>query len=758
MDQFLRANEIRYVKYRESSSILGKTFGMLVLQDFHDLTANNLARTTETISGGGAIVLLLDTINDIEELRRMPMSFQKRMRADAFGPLVNRFNTRFLALLNTCQNLVAADSEFNLLPTFESRPFTDTPGLDTSELKSVKQTLADTEYIGPIVQQIVTNDQARVFLHACRTLETMELGKVIGITAPRGRGKSAALGLSLAFAIAKGYVNIFVTAPSPANVQTLFEFVLMGFALLTFSGDTDYDVVRDESQDIIRINVHRHNRQTICYILPSASDCLGQCELLAIDEAAAIPLPIVRKLIGPYTVLLSSTVNGYEGTGRSLSLKLFAEFRRNRNDKFSEVVMTEPIRYAPDDPIERWLCQFLCLDAEPAKPTAWPFPDRCELMLVNRDLLFSGRPRAEELLTSLVSLSVASHYRNEPDDLFVMSDAPSQRLFALLPPLEPNQTEIKVLCYIQLSLEGRIPPDILEAARDRGERPEGDLIPWTLRAHFNDDEITARTGIRIIRIAVHPDLQGKGYGGSAIRQLLDFYGTPSDPAQVTEDAPLLKRLNTCEREAVDFAGVAFGLTEPLFNFWRKCGFRPVYISHKIHAATGEHSAILLRGLTEDSQWIDGFTVEFRKRFGRLLGFHFKDYSGKLCDAIFASIEEPMRQKVDGRLLFSEDDIRRLHAFSRQRVEFPVVLDLIPRLCEFYFERNADVKLSRLMQTILIVIGFQNHSVNECADGFQIGVNQVFAQLQKLAGFFVEYFGSAEAEPAALLGKSAAIPA
>jgi tRNA(Met) C34 N-acetyltransferase TmcA len=130
---------------------------------------------------------------------------------------------------------------------------------------------------------------------------------------------------------------------------------------------------------------------------------------------------------------------------------------------------------------------------------------------------------------------------------------------------------------------------------------------------------------------------------------------------------------------------------------------------------------------------------------------------KFCDAIFASVEEQERQKVDGRLLFSEDDIRRLQAFSRQRVEFPVVLDLIPRLCEFYFERNADVKLSRLMQTILIVIGYQNHSVNECADGFQIGVNQLFAQLQKLAGFFVEYFGKAGGEPTALLAKSAAIP-
>jgi N-acetyltransferase 10 len=38
---------------------------------------------------------------------------------------------------------------------------------------------------------------------------------------------------------------------------------------------------------------------------------LSQVELLVIDEAAAIPLPIVKSLLGPYLVFLSSTVNGY---------------------------------------------------------------------------------------------------------------------------------------------------------------------------------------------------------------------------------------------------------------------------------------------------------------------------------------------------------------------------------------------------------------------------------------------------------------
>ena len=55
--------------------------------------------------------------------------------------------------------------------------------------------------------------------------------------------------------------------------------------------------------------------QTVQYIQPQHHAKLAQAELLVIDEAAAIPLPVVKQLLGPYLVFLCSTVNGYEGTG-----------------------------------------------------------------------------------------------------------------------------------------------------------------------------------------------------------------------------------------------------------------------------------------------------------------------------------------------------------------------------------------------------------------------------------------------------------
>ena len=124
-------------------------------------------------------------------------------------------------------------------------------------------------------------------------------------------------------------------------------------------------------------------RQTIQYLHPSDAHKLGQAELVVIDEAAAIPLPLVKGLLGPYLVFMASTINGYEGTGRSLSLKLLDQLRQQSNPtglkaqkgkdgdaakanvsssrSLREVALEESIRYKPNDEVEKWLNNLLCL-------------------------------------------------------------------------------------------------------------------------------------------------------------------------------------------------------------------------------------------------------------------------------------------------------------------------------------------------------------------------------------------------------------
>ena len=70
---FVGVTDIRYTYYKDSENILGQTFGMLVLQDFEALTPNLLARTIETVSGGGIVVILLQSMTSLKQLYTMSM-------------------------------------------------------------------------------------------------------------------------------------------------------------------------------------------------------------------------------------------------------------------------------------------------------------------------------------------------------------------------------------------------------------------------------------------------------------------------------------------------------------------------------------------------------------------------------------------------------------------------------------------------------------------------------------------------------------
>ena len=70
---FMASTAIRYCFYADTHKILGNTFGMCVLQDFEALTPNLLARTIETVEGGGIIVLLLSSLHSLTRLYSLTM-------------------------------------------------------------------------------------------------------------------------------------------------------------------------------------------------------------------------------------------------------------------------------------------------------------------------------------------------------------------------------------------------------------------------------------------------------------------------------------------------------------------------------------------------------------------------------------------------------------------------------------------------------------------------------------------------------------
>jgi N-acetyltransferase 10 len=195
-----------------------------------------------------------------------------RYRTSSQHDVVARFNERFILSLSSCDDCLVLDDELNVLPISRGKDITPVKeerrkGAEESELKELKETLAETKPVGDLVKLAKTVDQAQAVLTFTDAIAEKALSSTVTLTAGRGRGKSAALGLAIAAAIVHGYSNIFVTSPSPENLNTLFEFVFKGMDVLGYEEHLDYDIAQSTNPDfnkaIVRVNVFRGHRQTI---------------------------------------------------------------------------------------------------------------------------------------------------------------------------------------------------------------------------------------------------------------------------------------------------------------------------------------------------------------------------------------------------------------------------------------------------------------------------------------------------------------
>lgn len=780
---FISSTDINWCYYRDSHRVLGSTVGVLVLQDFEALTPNVMARTMETVEGGGLIVVLMRTVTSLKQLYTMSMDVHSRYRTETSGDIVPRFNERFILTLGKCANCLVCDDELNVLPL--SKMALRTLGKDHQmiekedtgevlmrksrediDLEGLKDSLRDTPHVGAIVDLAKTLDQAKAiltFLEACSEKTTnLRSSSTVALTAARGRGKSAAIGLCLAGAISFGYGTILVTAPEPENLVAVFEFTLRGLKALKYQEHLDFSITyngatgRDQVKCITSISIHRDHRQCITYVRPDEPDKFASAEIVAIDEAAAIPLPTVRALMintasNDRLTFMSSTVHGYEGTGRALSLKLLKELRDNKqkgnvttavnaatnsitgptenkqkhkvheqrwaaqasavqdanntntSGPLREIELITPIRYATGDPIETWLNQLLCLDCGSAADMKLrggaPAPSDCELYHVDRDALFSHHKLSERFLQKLMGLYTSAHYKNTPNDLQMLSDAPAHALFVLLSPTAENDgsgAELPdILCVIQVALEGRISRKSVEAQLARGHRSAGDLIPWTLSQQFGDSNFAQLSGARIVRVAVHPTVQGMGYGSRAIQLLYRYYNgemlsltnsnntdddesdddnspnseSESDDESSSDDEdekkdstgsgkkkgirgerlspkkelpPLLLPLTEKSAPRLDWLGTSFGLTQELQRFWTKAGMHLLYLRQTKNELTGEHSAIFLRALPQrtgfDDAWLPAFAVDTKRRLLSLFSGSLRQLPIQLASSLLTDLD------------------------------------------------------------------------------------------------------------------------
>lgn len=397
-----------------------------------------------------------------------------------------------------------------------------------------------------------------------------------------------------------------------------------------------------------------------------------------------------------------------------------------------------------------------------------------------------------------MSLYVSSHYKNSPNDLQLLSDAPAHRLFALLGNIDNNNEKGSlpdILCVIQICLEGEINADTVRSQLLKGEKSAGDLIPWTVSQQFQDNDFPTLSGARIVRIATHPDALNQGYGARALELLQKYYQGEIRGFDISEDEneyvetikpeplpessiltteelkprsklpPLLVSLKDRPPEKLHWIGVAFGLTQQLFKFWAvKGGYSPVYLRLTPNELTGEHSCIMIKPLEvydnsiilpnmPQKGWLLPFVTDFQKRFLSLLSYECKEFSAELSTLL---LDESLRINVADKetyekqknmitlnnqnlnLFFTLHDIKRLESYSKNLVDYHMIVDLLPSLTRLYFLGMIPEigHFSYLQLSILVGQGLQHKNVDDLSIEYGLPVSQILAMFNKSIRKFV----------------------
>lgn len=574
------------VPQRDYRHHLGREYDLVLLDAHAGLDVDALAAVAGTLRGGGLLVLLTPALADWPA--REDAEFTRFAGTVGQPP-----SGRFLRRLIDC----FADPAVALLE--QDRGWCAPPlcGPETAAALPVVGMSTQDAAVAAIVAL------ARGHVHP----------PPLVLSAPRGRGKSAALGMAAA---GLPEIRILVTAPRRDNCEALLRHArAQGAPAPRF-------VPPDE---LLR-------RQ------PPA-------DLLLIDEAAAIPLSLLERLVqGWPRVALATTVQGYEGTGRGFELKFFPCLDRIRPG-WRLLRLHAPARWAADDPLERWLDRALLLDADLLSPARLPVGDAGTAVYARLDR--SALPASEPELRQLFGLLVSAHYRTRPSDLRQLLDTPGLEIHVL------RQGDSLLAAALTVP-EGPLPADLIPAIFSGRRRLRGQLIAQSLVAHVGCEAAGRLRGRRVMRIAVHPQCQGRGLGSRLLREL---------------------EADARHRGGVDWLGASFGLDLPLLAFWRANGYAPLRLGLKREASSGLHAALLLKTLAPQAQaLVEAMSARFQALLPLQLADGLERLEPELAQALLQHRDSP-----PSAASLSPQDWAELAGFAFGRRGYEVSLVAITRL-------------------------------------------------------------------------------
>ena len=505
----------------------------------------------------------------------------------------------------------------------------------TPELSVIRQSDKELDFSPGDIKKISRLNCAEPFLtyeqqHCVEVIEKEVSEKSyspVVITSDRGRGKSAALGIAAVRLVKSGVKNVAITAPRLRSSEIIFKHIEL---LLP-----DAEVSRGKV---------KYKNSLIQFYPPDqliSEDV--KADIVLVDEAAAIPVPSLTFLLNKYQFCVyASTVHGYEGTGRGFALR-FNKVLNEQKPGWKKCLMKTPVRWAENDPLEKWMFNLLCLDAELVKSESIGIIDyrHLEIHFLDHSLIAND----SILLDEAFSLLVLAHYRTRPSDLQRLLDDVQISLYVV-------KHAQHVLAVALVNHEGEF-SDALSSQVYRGERrPPGHLLAQALTYHCGVEHAATLKYARIMRIAVHPEYQQQEIGSKLVAFIVSHE----------------------KQRGCDVIGTSFGMNKTLLNFWQKADFNVVRIGFKREQTSGEHAAIMMLALSEQGKHV------YHEAYARFIGqlpFWFDD----ILKDIPSEIKDGFKNETRQSLRLTQLDKNDLQSFIQYSRNYELCISAITKLVQ-----------------------------------------------------------------------------
>ncbi len=656
------AKKVKIIHYKDSPSVLGETHQSLVIDLTEGFHPNDLGIIVETIEEGGIIIAVSPKPNRWktlvgkwhEELVSEPYT------ADDVTP---RFYRRFIERTILARGIIIfnADKRKIVKHYEEAEEGESREEIVIPEKKEIKKKL---------YKLCATQDQVRVLQLFEHFFDREKERKAIVITADRGRGKTAVLGIVTPYLISrmqrvlKRAVRIMVVAPTPQAVQTYFKFLKKA---MIRQGMKDFRT--KESNGMTTVLNSKYAR--VEYVVPRRAMLESEyADIVIVDEAAGIDVPVLWEIAKKVRyIVFSTTIHGYEGAGRGFSIRFLKRLEQDEETEIEKIHLEEPIRYGKGDPVEKWIYDVLLLDAQPAELDEEDMKaieeGKMEFEIIDKDELV----KSEELLREFFGIYVLAHYRNRPSDVVILLDMPNHLAFRV-------KVNGKTVCSLHVAIEGGMDERTIEEMAD-GYKPKGQIIPDLILKHHWDYEFPKLLGVRIVRIATHPSVMNMGIGSFALKRLIDW---------------------SCGNE-FDWVGSGFGVSPELLRFWLRNGFLPVHITPQRNEVSGEHTVVVLKALKMHvEEVVERLNASFVKRLLEWLGDELSDLEVETAIQLLHSLARDFNYPMPE---MDQVNRKRLKKYFQGVSLYEYASDVARPLVRFMYSRVRRAEMDEKEERVLI---------------------------------------------------------